>query len=63
MEIFFKKSTKIFWGQFGPFLLKFGQELIFVEKRALLVFKYSNYLPLCHESEKINEPFLRKLLK
>ena len=63
-EKFFKEiQKKLFWGKFGPFLLRFGQKLIFVEKRALLVFKYSNYFPLCHESEKTNEPFLRKMLK
>ena len=30
-------------------------------KKALPVFKYSNYLPLCQKSEKINESFLRKM--
>ena len=42
----FKKTQKaLFWGHFGPFLLKFEQKRIFLEKRALLVLKYSNYLP------------------
>ena len=41
---------------------KFGQKWIFLEKRALSGFQYSNYLPLCLKSEKPNEPFLRKLL-
>ena len=26
-------------------------------------FKYFNYLPSCQKSEKINEPFLRKMLE
>ena len=42
----FQKIQKtIFWGHFGPFLPKFGQKWIFLEKRALSVFKYSDYLP------------------
>ena len=43
MAKFFKKSRKKLGDQFGPFLLKFGQKYIFAEKRALPVFKYSNY--------------------
>ena len=61
---FFKKSIKpYFWGHSGPSLPKFGQKWIFLEKRALPVFQYSNYLPLCQKPVKPNEPFLRKLLK
>ena len=60
---FFKKSIKpYFWGHSGPSLPKFGQKWIFLEKRALPVFQYSNYLPLCQKSVKPSEPFLRKLL-
>ena len=32
-----------------------------MEKRAVSVFKYFNYLPSCQKSEKANEPFLRKM--
>ena len=39
----------------GPFLSKFGQKWIFLEKR-------SHYMPLCQKSVNPNEPFLRKLL-
>ena len=31
------------------------------KKKALSVFKYSNYLLPCQKSEKTNEPFLRKM--
>ena len=52
---FFKKfKKKLFWGQFGPLLLKFGQMWISLEKRAPSVFKYFNYLPSCQKSEKTN---------
>ena len=44
-----KKTNKLLWGHFGPFLLKFGQlfaqtwaKMNFPEKRALSVFRYSN---------------------
>ena len=33
----------------------------FPGKKALSVFKYSNYLTLCKKSEKTNDPFLRKM--
>ena len=60
----FKKIQKSH--NFGPFWAKsfpkFGQNWIFLEKRALSVFKYSNYLPPCKKLEKTNEPFLRKIL-
>ena len=57
MTKLFKKSQKLY---FGPCLRLFAQ--IWREKRALSVFQYSNYLPLCQKLEKPNEPFLRKLL-
>ena len=44
-------QKKVFWWEFMPFLLKFGQKL-FSRKKG---FKYSNYLPSCQKSEKINE--------
>ena len=53
---FSKNSKKLFCGQFGPFLLKFGQKWIFM---ALPVFKYSNYLPFQLFT---NESFLTKIL-
>ena len=46
----------------GPFLSTFSQNWIFLEKRALSVFQYSNCLPLSQNSEKSNESLLRKLL-
>ena len=60
-KIFQKTQKTLFWGHFGPFLLKFGWKWIFLEKRALPVFKHSNYLPSFHKSGKNNEPFLRKM--
>ena len=59
---FFKKSKNPILGPFWVLLPKLGQKWIFLEKRPLSVFQYSNYLPLCQKSEKPNEPFLRKLL-
>ena len=44
-------QKKVFWWEFGPFLLKFGQKL-FSRKKG---FKYSNYLPSCQKSEKTLE--------
>ena len=41
---------------FVPFLPKFGQKWIFLEQRTLLVFKYSNYLPLCGKVRKSYQP-------
>ena len=58
---FQKKSKKnLFWGHFGPFLPKFGQKWIFLEKRSLSVFRNSNYLLLCQKLEKTIGQFLRK---
>ena len=48
-------------GDFGQFLPKFGGKWIFLEKRALRVFKYSNYLSWCKKSDKANNPFLIKM--
>ena len=59
---FFKKSKIFFWDHSGPFLPKFGQKWIFLEKMTQSVFQYSNYLPPCQEPVMPNEPFLRKLL-
>ena len=45
MTTFLKKKSKKnqFWGHFGPFLPKFGQKWIFLEKRALAVFRRGKY--------------------
>ena len=51
----------VLWGHFGPFFPEFWQKWIFLGKRVLSVFKYSNYLPSCKKSEKTIEPFLRKM--
>ena len=64
---FFKESKKtILEANLGPFCPnlgpKFGQKWIFLEKRTLSVFEYSNHLALCKKLEKINDPFLRKIL-
>ena len=48
---FQKNKKNLFWSHSGPFLPKFGQKWIFLEKKVLSVFQYLNYLP-----------FLRKLL-
>ena len=60
---FFQKIQKSL-GYFGPFFSKPVQKSIFVEKRALPVFKYSNDLLSCNISiyiYKNNKPFLRKM--
>ena len=63
MTKFFKKIQKPpFWGHSVLLLPKFWQKWIFLEKMALPVFKYFNYLPLCQKSEKIKDRFLRKML-
>ena len=45
-------------GPFSDLFPKFQQKSIFLEKRALLVFKDSNYLPLGKKLEKTNDQFL-----
>ena len=50
-----KTNDKLFGDHFGPFkqkLGKFRQKWMFLEKRALSVFKYSNYLPSCKKAKK-----------
>ena len=49
-------------GTFWLFCQKFGQKWVLLEKRALSVFKYYNYLPSCHKSEKTIVLFVRKML-
>ena len=48
-------------GPFWVFFPNFGQKWIFLEKKALSVFKYSNYLPSCRKSETTDDPFQRKM--
>ena len=50
-----KPMTKFYsiLGLFGPFLPKFGQKGIFLEKRDLSVFKYSSYLRSCQKPKKL----------
>ena len=59
-----KTNKKIFQRiQKNPILL-FAQiwaKINSPEKRSLLVFKYSSYLPLGKKSEKTKDPFLRKM--
>ena len=54
-----KTNNKIFQN-FSNFP-KFEQKWVFREKGAMSDFKYSNYLPLCQKSEKINEQVLRQM--
>ena len=55
-----KSKQKLFWGYFGPFLPKIWQKWIFLEKRVLSVFRYSNYLSLCQKLEKLLSNFWGK---
>ena len=61
-KIFQKIQKTLSWGHFGPFLPILGQKWIFLEKRTLSVFRYSDYLPSCRKSEKTIMPFPRKML-
>ena len=63
-NLFFKKFQNPYFGSIlGPFTQIGAKNEFSWEKKALSVFQYSNYLPLCQKSEKPNEPFLRKLLE
>ena len=59
MKTFFKNPKKPILRPFRPFFPKFGQNWIFLEKKALSVFEYCNYLPSCQKSEETNVPFLK----
>ena len=50
-KIFQKIQKTFIWDHFGPFCPNLGKNE-FSWKRALPVFKYSNYLPSCQKSEK-----------
>ena len=56
MTKFFKPENPIL----GPFLQNLGKNVFSWKKKALSVFRYSNYLPSCQKSETTIEPFLRK---
>ena len=62
MTNFFKISKSPILGPYWVFLAQIWTKMSFPGKRTLSVFQYLNYLPLCQNSEKPNEPFLRKLL-
>ena len=52
MAKFFKKSKKPYFGVIsGNFCPYLGKNEFSWKKRALTVFKYSNYLPWCKKSE------------
>ena len=52
-KIFQKIQKNLFWDHFGPFLPKFGQKWIFLEKRPLSVVKYcAEENPMSHSGEK-----------
>ena len=55
-----KIQKTLFWGHLGAFWPKFWQNWIFLEKKALSAYRYSNYLTLCQKSEKTIVPFPRK---
>ena len=60
---FSKNPKSLILGQFGALSAQTLTKNEFSwKKRALSVFQYLNYLPLCQKSEKSNDPFLRKLL-
>ena len=65
MTIFSKKSKKAIWdhGTILAFFVHVWAKMNFPGKKALSVFKYSNYLPSCPKSEKTNMIFLRKMLQ
>ena len=55
----FQKNPKLhFRDILGPFL---GKNEFSWKKRALSIFRYSNYLPLCQKLKKTIEPLLRKM--
>ena len=63
-KIFQKIQKPIFWGHVAilAYFAQIWAKMNFPRKKALLVFKYSNYLPSCQKPEKHNLPFLRKML-
>ena len=60
IKIFKFSKKSYFGGHFGPFLSNFGQKWVLLDKRALSVFRYFNYLPSLQKLEKVIEQFLIK---
>ena len=56
-----KTNDKIFQKNSKHLILGLGKKKIFLEKRVLSVFKYSNYVPSFKKSENANDPILRKI--
>ena len=64
MTKIFKKSKKPYLGvMLGNFCPNLESNEFSWKKRALAVFKYSNYLLWCKKFEKTNNPFLIKMPK
>ena len=61
-NIFQKIQKILFWGYFGPFLPKFGQNWNFLEKRAQSVFKITIIYHRGKSQKETNQLFLRKML-
>ena len=59
---FFTKSRKPYFGAILGLFAAIWTKMNFPGKRALSVFKHSNYLPLCKKLEKTKAHFLRKML-
>ena len=55
-------EAKIHFDSSRTFFPKIWAKWIFLEKRVLSLFKYSNYLLSCKKLEKTNSRFLRKIL-
>ena len=51
-KLFQKVQKEPYLGPFWVLFTQIGQKWIFLEKRAMSVFRYSNYLSLCQKSEK-----------
>ena len=65
--IFQKIQKTLFWGPFSALFSQILAKIIFPGKFFQIfpkksVFNYSSYLPPCKKSEKVSEPFLRKIL-
>ena len=52
VKMFSKNLKSLFWGHFKKVLPKFGQKWIFLEKRAVSIFKYFKYVSSYLKSEK-----------
>ena len=63
-KIFQKIQNTLFWGHVNilAFFAQIWAKMNFPGKKALSVFKYSNYLPSYQKSEKTNMSFVKKML-